>query len=192
MFQFNRNKYNNYSDEELVELFQDKGLKLCISLLYERYGHLVMGVGLKYLKNPTDAEDLTMQIFESLFVKLKNHSIKQFKPWLYMVVKNECLMLLRKKKKNIPVELTDNLTNTDTESDIILKELQLSKLEMAIEELKPEQKQCVSLFYLQQKSYSEISLELMISEKQVKSAIQNGKRNLKILLEKEHEFRKEQ
>ena len=54
----------------------------------------------------------------------------------------------------------------------------------SLEELNPEQKQCLILFYLEKKSYQEISENTGFSLMQVKSYIQNGKRNLKILLDK--------
>ncbi|HKZ68006.1 MAG TPA: sigma factor-like helix-turn-helix DNA-binding protein, partial [Chitinophagaceae bacterium] len=56
--------------------------------------------------------------------------------------------------------------------------------ETALKELNPEQQQCVTLFYLQKKSYQEISDATGFTMLQVKSYIQNGKRNLKLLIEK--------
>ena len=189
MFQFKRKKYQSYSDEQLVEIYKSEKDMLCMSVLYERYSHLVLGVALKYMKNGQLAEDISMQVFESLITKLNNYKIDYFKSWLYMVTKNECLMLLRKKNFDIPAEL-DRIESEESEPNHEEEELHYSLLEQKIDELKDEQKICVQLFYLKEKSYNEISAELNISIKQVKSAIQNGKRNLKILLEKENEFTK--
>ena len=60
-------------------------------------------------------------------------------------------------------------------------------MESALKELNAEQQQCVTLFYLQKKSYQEISDATGYSMLQVKSYIQNGKRNLKILIEQKQE-----
>lgn len=186
MFSFRRKKYHSYSDEQLVNAYKMEWDKFYISLLYERYSHLVMGTALNYLKNRTEAEDITMNVFESLFEKLKVHDVVNFKSWLYMVTRNECLMFLRKVKRAVPIELES--ISEETESDLEHKEIQLDLLASQIETLKSEQRKCIELFYLEQQSYQEISDALSISIKQVKSAIQNGKRNLKILLEKENEF----
>jgi RNA polymerase sigma-70 factor (ECF subfamily) len=57
-------------------------------------------------------------------------------------------------------------------------------LEKCIETLGDEQKQCVKLFYLQEKCYKEITESTGFDMNKVKSYIQNGKRNLKICMEK--------
>ncbi|MEO1383805.1 MAG: sigma-70 family RNA polymerase sigma factor [Bacteroidota bacterium] len=63
------------------------------------------------------------------------------------------------------------------------KELQLQQMEQALTKLKLEQRVCVELFFLQKKSYQEVASETGYTLKQVKSYIQNGKRNLKIRME---------
>lgn len=187
MFQFKRKKYQSLSDEMLVLTYKNEHEKMCLSILYERYAHLVMGVALKYLKDGPIAEDLTSHVFEKLLEMLKKHDVENFKSWLYMVSKNECLMFLRKQKSQVPLEL-DNITEENSDIDHNLYNTQLNLLHEKIDVLKDDQKRCIELFYIQEKSYNEISLELKLTLNQVKSAIQNGKRNLKILLEKENEF----
>lgn len=189
MFTFNRKQYREKSDEELVTLFKDEENSLYLGILYERYGHLVMGTCMKYLKNVTEAEDVTMHIFEGLHYKLVKHEINFFKSWLYMVTKNECFMLLRKKGKEIPTSGTIDMAQEEGQDDILLKEQKLSLLEETIPFLKDEQRICIELFYLKELSYQQISDQLNMSLMQVKSAIQNGKRNLKLRLEERNEFK---
>lgn len=186
---FNKRKtYHLLSDDELVSIYKDKPSAHIIGELYKRYGHLVMGVSMKYLKNTFDAEDLTMVLFEKLPQKLAANDITYFKSWLYMVTKNECLMLLRK-KGNHTVEITHELESNETLEEKEKQEVQIELLESAIEELKEEQRECIKLFYVECKSYQEISVLLKRDIKKVKSAIQNGKRNLKINLEGRNEFK---
>ncbi len=192
MFTNRRKKYRLMTDEELVNIFKDEKTSLCIEILYERYGHLVMGVSLKYLKKEIDAEDLTMKIFEDLHVKLIQHSIQFFKSWLYMVVKNECFMILRKTSKETSVEYIEKYEQESTD-DIELKnslEINLQLIEQKLTLLKEEQRICIQLFYIEEKSYAQISEQLNFPITKVKSAIQNGKRNIKLLLEEENEFSK--
>ena len=127
-----------------------------------------------------------MQIFEKLMDDLKRQNIKNFKSWLHVVSKNYCLMQLRKKKPVSSGESFDNaertLESTDEMDAIKLKDEQLNQLEDAIEQLKPEQRNCIKLFYLEKKCYQEVAQNTGFSEKQVKSYIQNGKRNLKLII----------
>jgi len=188
MFLFKKAYFRTQSDESLLEFLRKGGDSRCLGELYIRYGHLVFGVCLKYLKNRMDAEDLTSEIFERLTQKISAHEITNFKSWLYSVTKNECFMRLRKKSIQ-----TDELQEQwlgeipSEEDDFEQKEIILNLLANEIEGLKEEQQMCIRLFFIEKKSYEQISQELNISLKQVKSAIQNGKRNLKIRLEENYE-----
>lgn len=191
MFGNKQKKYKLKTDEELVTLYKLERSSTCIAIIYERYGHLVMGTCMKYLKNEVESQDITMQIFEELHSKLLKHDINYFKSWLYMVTKNECFMFLRKSKSQNITDFSESYDVEQTIEDVQAKEKSLELLENAIEDLKPEQKRCVKLFYLEEKSYQQISAELNLSLMQVKSAIQNGKRNIKLQLEKQDEFKKD-
>ena len=183
-----KNKYKHLEDQELLIEFKRNENNRVLGEIYVRYGHLVFGVALKYLKNKQNAEDLTMNLFEKLPGKLLTNEINNFKSWLYMVTKNECLMLLRKKG----IKTNELLIEPKAEEvDVIKveKEAQLQMLEKTIDELKEEQQTCIKLFYLEGKSYTEITEMLKLDIKKVKSAIQNGKRNLKIKLEGKNEFK---
>ncbi|MFT5860775.1 MAG: RNA polymerase sigma factor (sigma-70 family) [Flavobacteriaceae bacterium] len=183
-----RRTYQSMSDEELVQTYKDKQSSAIIGEFYTRYGHLVMGTSMKYLKNKADAEDITMHVFEHLSKKLVAHNIQRFKSWLYMVTKNECLMTLRKKGR-LTTEITKELESSDELHLKEAKEVQLNLLEEAVTTLKEEQRKCIELFYLEQKSYQEIVILLKWDLKKVKSAIQNGKRNLRLNLETKDEFK---
>ncbi|MEX1192565.1 MAG: sigma-70 family RNA polymerase sigma factor [Brumimicrobium sp.] len=185
-----KRKYQKLSDNELAQLFKEKPSNEVIGEVYLRFGHLMMGTCLKYLKNKQEAEDSVMEIFESLPEKLKNHSVSHFKSWIYMVTKNNCLMKLR--KKNIPTsEINDriNISSEDFLNEKVTQENQIKVLEIAIDSLKEEQKEAVKLFYFERKSYQEVSELMQLPIKKVKSAIQNGKRNLKLKLENNDHFK---
>lgn len=185
MFFGGRRKYRQLSDKELIDLYVTDRCSHTLPLLYERYGHLVMGSCMKYLKQVENAEDVTMHIFGELGSKLLRHDIQHFKSWLYQVTRNECLQFLRKHKPGSHA-MIDQLAQPipeETEQTMVLEE-HLQLLEAAIPELKKEQQDCIRLFYLEQKSYNEISEQLSLSLNAVKSAIQNGKRNLRIKMER--------
>jgi RNA polymerase sigma-70 factor (ECF subfamily) len=188
LFNFlNRKKYNSLSDEQLILYYKKEQAKFCIDLFYNRYGHLLLTIAFKYMKNKEDAEDVVMTLFESLGNKIVKHEIQNFKSWLHTTLKNECLMQLRKVKNlSNPISIDELKTASEEieESDFHLnKENQLTELEALLTNLKADQRKCIELFYLESKSYLEISDQLNLSLNSVKSAIQNGKRMLKIKLE---------
>ena len=188
-------KYNDLSDNELITEFKNTKNNVFVGILYKRYSHLVLGLSLKYLKNEDEAKDAVMQIFEKLLADLLKFNIEYFKSWLYTFSKNHCLMIIRSQQSKLKKEM-DLQINADSfmETESTLhpnkaeeKEIQYTLLEKAIEELSEEQKKCIELFYLKQKSYQEIIDITGYSVNEVKSFIQNGKRNLKIKLEKNSE-----
>lgn len=181
-------KYSNYSDDEIINLYLATGDNSFVGILYQRYGHLVLGLCIKYLKNKDEAQDSVIQIFSKLLNDLKKHKIEFFKSWLYVYSKNFCLMELRKRQSNLKkeLELQENahlFMDTPTEEHLKEKEKQLLIMETAIALLNKEQKTCIELFYLENKSYTEIMELTGYSNNDVKSYIQNGKRNLKIKME---------
>jgi len=94
MLKIFRKNPSKYSDAELVARYQKSGDMELLGILYERYTELIYGVCLKVLKNEAAAEDAFMNIFEKLTKKVREHDIKQFRPWLHMVVRNHCLGIL--------------------------------------------------------------------------------------------------
>ena len=182
-----RKKFKDYSDAELLISYRANHDKKIIGELYNRYGHLMMGTCLNYMKNKDDAEDIVMDIFITLGDKIVKHDISYFKSWLFILTKNSCLMILRKKKLNATPLKEEVLAHKDEIEEKEIKEIQLTELETAIDELDPPQDEAIKLFYIQQMSYKEVSEKLNLTMNKVKSAIQNGKRNLKIKL-KEHDL----
>lgn len=179
-------------DDKLLNLIRENN-KHALGVLFERYGHLVMGLCLKYLKDKMTAEDMMMKVFEALPQKINRGEIQNFKSWLYSVARNECLMELRKRKEPSG-DIESSLLYTEDDSNeklnlAELKEQQILKLEEAILALNSEQKECINLFYIKKKSYDQVAEITGYELKKVKSYIQNGKRNLKLILENESEFK---
>jgi len=180
------------SDDELIILFRESNDNELVGELFNRYIHLVYGVCIKYLRNKEDSKDAVMQIFEKLMQELNNNEVKNFKSWLYTITKNYCLNhLVNKARQNTKEEkYNNNHIFSEYEGDIekaFSYENRMEQLEKALEKLEDEQRLCVQLFYLQNKSYREITSMTGYSANQVKSFIQNGKRNLKIILSKSNE-----
>ena len=156
--------------------------------LYQRYMELVYGVCLKYYKEPETAKDSVMLIFEELVLKLKKHEVDNFKGWLHQVAKNHCLMQLRTPKNMKTVEFKTELVQSEENvhlNGVLEKEENFKRMEFCLETLTREQQQAIRLFYLDGKCYNEIVEETGQEWNQVRSLIQNGRRNLKICMERE-------
>jgi len=194
---FNVNSQSNKTDEELISEFSSSGNLEVLGELFSGYMYLVYGVSLKYLKNREEAMDAVMQIFEKLINDIPKQDILNFGSWLHVVTRNYCLMHLRSAKSQKErleewsadqhnfMEYSPEMHPIDRDEPNIEE-----ALKECIERLKDEQKQCIKEFYYENKCYREIAASLGISEKKVKSHLQNGKRNLKLCLEEKNEKKK--
>lgn len=189
---FKRKKNNPHTDSELIELYKSSLDLIYTGELFQRYSHLVFGICMKYLKNEEESRDAVMNIFEKLIEDLKKHEINNFKSWLHTVARNHCLMFLRSKQKvhmtseENAIEVMEFSYGLHQDKEPQL-EVKLGNLDDCIKKLIEEQKICVELFYLEEKCYKEITELTNYSLNEVKSYIQNGKRNLKNCLSKKDE-----
>jgi RNA polymerase sigma-70 factor (ECF subfamily) len=183
-----KNILSGKTDNELVAEFSSTLDIQFAGELYNRYADLIYGVCLKYLKHPENAQDSAVAVFEELVAKIPKHTIENFKGWLYMLTKNHCLMRIRSGKKahtvNIDAELMQSEDPTHLDG-VLEKEENLVQLEYCMGELAIEQRQAVALFYIEGKCYNEISALTGIEWNKVRSYIQNGRRNLKLCIEKQ-------
>jgi RNA polymerase sigma-70 factor (ECF subfamily) len=180
-------KASSATDQELLAAYRQKADLHALGELYSRYMDLVYGLTLKYLEDPEAAKDAVMQIFEELVLKLQHHDVVYFKSWLYTVAKNHCLMQLRTLKTKKTVQLPEEFMQFEENGHLngsIQKEEKFLLLEKCLQNLTGEQQEAVSLFYLEQKSYHEIVSKTGMEWTKVRSLIQNGRRNLKICMEK--------
>lgn len=174
------------SDAELVDRYKKTKDQAVIGSLYNRYMDLVYGVCLKYFKQPENAQDSVMMIYEELITKLLKHEVENFKGWLYTLAKNHCLMRLRAGKKSRTVNFDVELVQSDDGSHlsgVLEKEENFQRMEDCMGQLQHDQRQTIELFYLQGKCYNEISEMTGMEWNKVRSHIQNGRRNLKNCME---------
>ena len=179
------------SDKQLVSEYKSSGDLAVLGELYQRYMELVYGVCLKYYKDPETAKDSVMLIFQELVSKLKKHEVDNFRPWLHQLAKNHCLMQLRTPKNLKTVEFRMEVMQSEEDvhlNGVLDKEENFRKLEFCMGTLAGDQQEAIRLFYLEGKCYNEI-VEITGQEwNQVRSSIQNGRRNLKICMEKNSEL----
>lgn len=176
------------SDDELLELIKKGKSHPYFGQLYERYIPLIYGLCLKYLKSETQAQDAVIDIFENLSSRIETYEISNFKNWMYSVARNHCFQILRDNKKEIIVDFDSNIMESDEILDLLSEETldkeKESALNNCIQHLPDPQRITIKLFFFEDKSYVDIATETGFNLKSVKSFLQNGKRNLKICIEK--------
>lgn len=176
------------TDDDLVRTYAANGDLYVLADLYQRYMELVYGVCLKYLRDEENAKDAVLNIYEELVIKLRKYPVQNFKPWLYQLAKNHCLMKLRHDNKFSKAAIDVSLMQNDESvhlNEVMEKEEHLNQMHYCLQQLLPEQKLVVELFYLDNKCYNEITIITGIEWKHVRSFIQNGRRNLKICMDKQ-------
>ncbi|HET9431453.1 MAG TPA: sigma-70 family RNA polymerase sigma factor [Chitinophagaceae bacterium] len=178
---------SNLSDKELTDRYRHSGDMALLGELYQRYMELVYGVCLKYFKEPESAKDSVMLIFEELVSKLRKHEVDNFRAWLHQLAKNHCLMQLRTPRNMKMVEFRSEFVQNEENvhlNGVLEKEENFKALEQCLGTLSDEQQVSIRLFYLEGKCYNEI-VEITGHEwNHVRSSIQNGRRNLKLCMEK--------
>lgn len=173
------------NDEALLDHYYTSRDNRWLGLLLERYTLLLFGVAMKYLKDEEEARDVVQQVFVKVLEELEKYQVSNFRAWLFTIVRNQCFMKLRNQSRK-PVPLPENFEETsqeEIETNILQQEqLHLERLKEALNELNEPQRNCINLFYLKKLSYQQITERTGYSNQEVKSHIQNGKRNLKIWL----------
>jgi RNA polymerase sigma factor (sigma-70 family) len=181
----NSDRQTHITDADLLKKFYADTNNEWLGILLQRYTLLLLGTCMKYLKNETEARDAVQQIFLKVLKELPRHKVDYFKSWLYAVARNYCLMQLRNKNIFLLTDDIQPLAYEETDKyELLSKERFLSYMEDALNELNIEQQTCIKMFYMEKKSYQEIVTASGFELTQVKSFIQNGKRNLKIIIER--------
>jgi RNA polymerase sigma-70 factor (ECF subfamily) len=186
---FRNKKTEKLSEAQQLSMYQQTGDIGVLGELYAPYMEMIFGICYKYLRDENESKDAVMQIFEKLVADLRSHEVGSLKNWLHSVARNYCLMQLRSRRIFVGTdELSDDVQNADLQSsdldDIFILDTQLSALDKCMQTLISEQRESIRLFYVEEKCYKEISSETGFDFNKVKSYIQNGKRNLKICMDK--------
>ena len=179
---------------DYIAAYRATGDVAVLGELYEQHMDLVYAVCFNYLRDEDEAKDAVMNLFEQLVTDLRRHDVQQFGPWLHSVARNYCLMQLRKMQAHPKTTLVTG-TGADLDDEPIMQlsedevdkselEEDLTAMEACLETLPYEQRTCLTLFYLDHKTYTEVAELTGYDLKQVKSYLQNGRRKLKICMRK--------
>jgi RNA polymerase sigma-70 factor (ECF subfamily) len=183
-------RHDHFSDVECVEAYRSSSDMQALGILFDRYVELIFGVCLKYLKDARESEDAAMEIFEVLRVKLRSHEVAVFRSWLYVLTRNHCLQILRRRQTGLTEIYDGNVMQSEPQEhppDELFHQRRENGLRSCLDKLPEAQKQSIELFYFESKSYQEIAEILTVDKEQVRSHLQNGRRNLKNCMDKHDE-----
>lgn len=186
----NYSQHSKLSDETLLETYRATKDNTWLGYLLQRYTMLLLGVAMKYMRDKEPAQDAVQHVFEKVLLHLPEGEIHNFKGWLYILMRNHCLQSLRGKPHIMDDKQLKYIAAENSEEELLQRDYTLAQMEGALEELNVMQKQAIVLFYLKKQSYQQIMEQTGYSFEQVKSYIQNGKRNLKLIMKKKLAERK--
>jgi len=178
------------NEQLLLKSYRETGDLSYLGQLYGDHSEMVYYVCLRYFQDSERSKDAVMDIFEELITKVNKQEIQSFAKWLYVLSRNHCLMILRSSKmqRNISIdEFVEFPLNMHQDDNVENKEQKLTALEQCLDKLPEKRKKSIDLFFLNEKCYYEVADITGYSLKEVKSYIQNGKRNLKNCMEATHE-----
>ena len=184
---FQVRKDNSFSEAEQLAVYRNTGDIQLLGALYQPYMEMVFAVCYKYLREEDASKDAVMQIFEKIVTDLRTHEVSNFKSWIHTVARNYCLMQMRAKRIFVTTEdINENQSEMPAEDyeAHVKADMEFTLLDICMKALVKEQRAVIELFYLRDKCYREISAETGFDLSKVKSCIQNGKRNLKICMDK--------
>jgi len=187
-----KKKKEYVSDEDLLLQYKQSGDKDLFADLFKKHVTSVYGTCLFYLQDKDEAQDATMVLFEKLMLDIGSREINNFKAWLSFVVRNHCISLIRKnktaskhRKSYYEFEMEETSYEAEEKIQSVSDDLLLQEMKNCLPRLKDRQRLCVERFYLHSKSYQDIADETGYSLNEIKSHIQNGKRNLKLMIEEQ-------
>lgn len=154
------------------------------------------------------ANDLMMEVFTKIHLKLDLYSSKEgaLSTWIYTITKNTLIDHIKKDKNNNDTLSLDSFVTKDSSGDnetnktfevedksdlgngfnLLNRDERSTALVIALNKIKRDEvRNTLVLYYFEDKSYKEISLELEIAEHQVKVFLHRGKKELKSLLEED-------
>jgi RNA polymerase sigma factor (sigma-70 family) len=161
-------------DYKLVRKAVDDGDQKAYAELLQRYRESVYYMMLKMCGNKDDAEDLTIEAFGRAFKKLDQYSPDYaFSTWLFKIASNNAIDFLRRKKQKQTLSIdtkaehtegTDHsqniLANTPDPEEAYIRKQKIESVRNLVDNLKPQYKEIINLFYFQEMSHEEISKKL--------------------------------
>jgi RNA polymerase sigma-70 factor, ECF subfamily len=154
--------------------------------LVERYQTPLIHFLRRTLGSDEEVFDCAQDAFLAAYRNLSRYSEEhQFRAWLYTIARNKALDLLRKRRREVPIMLDENLVDhRPMPEEIWLAKEQASMLDEVLKELPEHYGQALYLRFRQELSYEEIAMILEVPVSRVKTYLHRGKEKLRKHLER--------
>lgn len=173
-------------EKDLIQKAQN-GNRDAFCTLMEAHEKKIYALSFKYMQNTHDASDAAQDAMVKIFLNIgKFRFDSAFSTWIYRIVVNTCVDLLRKRKSALPFadyETKSPYANPD--EDVLSAEF-MEGLKRAVADLPPDFKSVLILKDLEHQKYEEIARILGISEGTVKSRLSRAREKLRRLMEMRH------
>jgi RNA polymerase sigma-70 factor, ECF subfamily len=172
------------TDEELVEKIRSNDHNLYAAII-DRYKNKLLRYAINIVHDDDKASHIVQDSFVKAFINLKGFDInKSFSSWIYRIVHNESINIIKKYHKEVSIlDDFDFGSDENIEEDFEKKEISL-KIEKCLKEIPLLYSEPLSLYYIDDKSYQEISDILRIPIGTVAVRISRAKKLMKKICQK--------
>ena len=177
--------YARETDEALMKLFQN-GDELAFHFLIERHRGLIWTQVRKFFGHQADMEDIVQDVCLSLWQNRSSWKpgLAKFSTWLYRVISNRCIDLIRQKKEITSDSNFDHISSSMMSAEDKVSETQLShQVLQMLAELPVQQKTALRLFYYEDANIDQICDKMDLSDQAVRSLLKRGKQKLRLSIQ---------
>lgn len=172
------------SDEQLLQQVVAHDAA-ALQELYQRHGNAVYGLAQYILRDPAVAEELTQEIFLTVWNKAEQYQVQQsrFRTWLLTITRNRAIDQLRQRRRRIQSDLSlDDATIAEEFAPVSEPIDSQRELHLLLRHLPPEQRIAIELCYFQGYTHEEIATQLGIPLGTLKSRILLGLKKLRDMM----------
>lgn len=175
---------NEMTDEDLVVKIRYGNTDIYATLV-KRYEEKLMRYATNLIHDDQKAQDVVQDAFIKAFINLNGFDEKKkFSSWMYRIVHNEAMNAVKKYKKEVPIIATmDFESGENIEQNFTKKEI-IEKAHVCLSDMPILYSEPLSLHFLEDKSYDEISDILRIPMGTVAIRINRAKDMMKKLCQK--------
>lgn len=172
------------SDKEIIEKIRTSDQEL-YAVIIDRYQKKLIRYAYNLIKNEEKAIDIVQESFIKAFINLNNFNIeKKFSGWIYRIVHNQAINLAKKYQKETPLLENWDFENDDNVEDDFEQKETKENVERCLKEIPLLYSEPLSLYYIDEKSYEEISDILRIPMGTVATRINRAKKLMKNICQK--------
>ena len=177
-------EYKEFSDEAMIEKVRSEDQEL-YAVIINRYQAKLLRYAVNLIKDEANAADIVQAAFIKAFINLKGFNVKKkFSSWIYRIVHNEALNLIKKYQKETPIlDKVDFKSEENIEINFERQEI-AEKIEKCFNQMPLLYAEPLRLYYIDEQTYEEISDILRLPMGTVATRISRAKILLKHICQK--------